>query len=134
MIKKILTFQFNLFLIAGGIAALINFSSRIILNIWLNFSYSIIIAYVIGMITFYLLAKTYVFIGSNQSYVKSIFYFICVNILAVAQTWLISIGLANYLFPEIGLLKFDKEIAHGIGVLVPVFTSYFGHKYFSFSK
>tara|TARA_B100000212_G_C27377397_1_gene535345 strand:+ start:1959 stop:2363 length:405 start_codon:yes stop_codon:yes gene_type:complete len=134
LIKNFLTLQFNLFLIAGGIAALINFSSRIILNFWLNFSLSIIFAYIIGMVTFYLLAKTFVFKGSNQSYAKSIFYFVCVNILAVSQTWLISIGLANYFFPEIGLLKFQKEIAHGIGVLVPVFTSYFGHKYFSFSK
>ena len=134
MIKNFLTLQFNLFLIAGGIAALINFSSRIILNFWLNFSLSIIFAYIIGMVTFYLLAKTFVFKGSNQSYAKSIFYFVCVNILAVSQTWLISIGLANYFFPEIGLFKFQKEIAHGIGVLVPVFTSYFGHKYFSFSK
>ena len=85
------------------------------------------------MVTFYLLAKTFVFKGSNQSYAKSIFYFVCVNILAVSQTWLISIGLANY-FPEIGLLKFQKRDCPWHWSFGPVFTSYFGHKYFSFSK
>ena len=134
MIKNFLTLQFNLFLIAGGIAALINFSSRIILNFWLNFSLSIIFAYIIGMVTFYLLAKTFVFKGSNQSYAKSIFYFVCVNILAVSQTWLISIGLANYFFPEIGLLKFQKRLPMALEFWFLSSTSYFGHKYFSFSK
>jgi hypothetical protein len=31
-----------------------------------------------------------------------------------------------------GVTAYVPEIAHGVGVAVPVFTSYLGHKHFSF--
>jgi putative flippase GtrA len=59
-------------------------------------------------------------------------FFSLVNIVAVAQTWLISMGLAYYLLPGFGLEEYVLEISHAIGISIPVFTSYLGHKYFSF--
>jgi putative flippase GtrA len=55
-----------------------------------------------------------------------------VNLVAVAQTWLISLGLAHYVFPAIGITLFANEMAHAVGIVVPVFTSYLGHKRWSF--
>tara|TARA_B100001939_G_C16805366_1_gene557558 strand:- start:159 stop:560 length:402 start_codon:yes stop_codon:yes gene_type:complete len=133
-LKLRLSSQFKIFIITGGIAAIVNFGSRFIFEIWFTFSLSIIISYICGMITAYILAKIYVFKESRQTQAKSIFYFTCVNILAVSQTWLISVGLAIHIFPSIGFNFYIKEIAHGIGILVPVFTSYLGHKYLSFAR
>ena len=53
--------------------------------------------------------------------------------LAVAQVWIVSVGLARFVFPAIGFTWHDETVAHVIGVLVPVVTSYLGHKHFSFA-
>jgi putative flippase GtrA len=52
--------------------------------------------------------------------------------LAVAQTWMISFGLVEFVFPGFSLINYSQEIAHAIGITVPVLTSYFGHKYWTF--
>ena len=124
--------QFLLFLFTGGIAALVNVGSRIFYNIWLSFSSSIILAYLTGMVTAFVLAKWLVFQESHQPLHRSALFFILVNMLAILQTWVISIGLADYALPFFGISFFVKEVAHLIGVAVPVFTSYLGHKHFSF--
>jgi len=121
-----------MFIITGGTAAVVNFSSRLILNQWFSFSTAVIFAYIIGMITAFILAKIFVFKGSSQSIRQSMFIFSLVNIVAIAQTWLISMGLAYYLFPYFNVTIFVPEISHAIGIIVPVFTSYLGHKYLSF--
>ncbi len=124
--------EFLLFLFTGGTAAAVNFGSRFIYNQWFSFSTSILIAYITGMITAYLLAKVFVFKNSKQSVSRSIFFFVLINIFAVFQTWLISILLAYQLLPSLHITKYVQEIAHAIGVMVPVFTSYIGHKRYSF--
>lgn len=132
MIRQFKSRQFLAFLITGGIAASVNFGSRIIYNLWVDFSLAIALAYITGMITAFVLAKLFVFKDSRQSLQHSAFYFILVNFIAVAQTWVISIGLAYYVMPAIWLNLYAKEIAHAVGVVVPVFTSYIGHKHLSF--
>jgi putative flippase GtrA len=126
--------QFALFIFTGGIAAAVNFGSRIVLNNHFGFSTSIILAYILGMITAFILAKFLVFKTSSQSTLKSIFYFILVNAAAILQTWAVSLGLAFYLLPYLGIEHDVKEIAHLVGVIVPVFTSFLGHKHFSFKQ
>lgn len=127
-----MTRQFLVFLVTGGTAAAVNFFSRILFNQWLSFSSSVILAYVVGMITAFTLAKLFVFKSGQQSLHKSIMFFVLVNVVAVIQTWLISMGLAYYLLPAMGVTVAVKEIAHAVGVAVPVFTSYIGHKKWSF--
>lgn len=58
--------------------------------------------------------------------------FTVVNGIAIVQTIAISTGLYYYILPSLGLTTFSAEISHGIGVAIPVFTSYLGHKYWSF--
>ena len=132
MIKNLTSNKFLIFLITGGIAALINFGSRVIYNIFVNFSYAVILAYLTGMVTAFILVKKYVFNQSIQKLHKSIMFFSLVNIVALAQTWLISMSLAYYLLPHFGIVDYVMEISHAVGIAVPVFTSYLGHKYLSF--
>jgi putative flippase GtrA len=124
--------QFIAFLITGGIAAIVNFGSRIVYDKWVSFSTAIIFAYITGMITAFVLARIFVFTDSNRALHLSAFFFVLVNIVAAAQTWIISIVLAQSLLPLIGVESHVREIAHAIGVIVPVFTSFIGHKYLSF--
>lgn len=124
--------EFVAFVISGGIAALVNFGSRIVLNQWMSYSTSIILAYFIGMATAYLLFRLFVFERGSRTVRSSVTIFCLVNLLAVGQTWLISVLLAFHLLPWLGVVDYAKEAAHAVGVAVPVITSYFGHKYFSF--
>lgn len=132
MIQAFRSRQFLMFLLTGGMAAAINFGSRIIYNLWLSFSASIVLAYVTGMITAFILARIFVFNESQQSLHRSAFFFIIINLFAILQTWLVSIGLAFYLLPILGIDSFRLEIAHAVGVVIPVFSSYIGHKHLSF--
>ena len=130
--KQFWSRQFLAFLLTGGIAAVFNFGSRIIYSQWLDFSSAVILAYVTGMITAFVLAKAFVFKESLQTVHRSAAIFALVNLAAVLQTWAISIGLAYYLLPSLGVSRFIPEIAHAVGIAIPVFTSYLGHKHWSF--
>jgi putative flippase GtrA len=124
--------NFLMFLLTGGFAAAVNWSSRILFNLWMPYSAAIVVAYIAGMITAFVLAKMFVFTESKQSTHRSAFFFTLVNLVAVAQTWTVSVGLAYYVFPKLGVTWHDRDIAHLVGVVVPVFSSYIGHKKLSF--
>jgi putative flippase GtrA len=132
MIQAMASRQFLLFLLVGGLAALINFLSRIVYSHWLGFTPAIVLAYLTGMVTAFVLARLFVFKDSKRPLHQSVLYFAFVNLLAVLQTWIVSTGLAFHLLPWLGVEPFRLEIAHAAGVAVPVFSSYFGHKYLSF--
>jgi putative flippase GtrA len=132
MIRQFRSRQFLKFLITGGLAAAVNFGSRIVYNQWTDYSTAIILAYLTGIVTAFVLAKLFVFRESQRPVHHSAFFFILVNLLAVLQTWGISLLLANYALPKLGVTRFVPEIAHAVGVAFPVFTSYLGHKRWSF--
>ena len=124
--------EFLAFLVTGGVAALVNFGSRIVLSQWLTFPVAVALAYLVGMATAFVLARLFVFGGGRQSIRRSAAFFVLVNAVAVLQTWVISMLLAYYLLPGIGVRAHVDEIAHAVGIVVPVFTSFLGHKRWSF--
>jgi len=135
MIKSFLTNQeFIRFILVGGFAALVNFISRIVLSTTYSFRISVIIAYLIGMVTAYILTKYLVFSPSGKHPLKEFTYFSIVNGVAIIQVWIISVVFAEYLLPRLNVSFYPNEIAHFIGISVPIITSYFGHKYFSFKQ
>lgn len=125
---------FFLFLLTGGFSAAVNWGSRIVYNMWMPYSYAIVLAYLTGMACAFVLAKTFVFTTSSQTTGRSALLFALVNVAAVAQTWAVSMLLAFHVFPALGMTWYAREIAHAIGVAVPVFTSYVGHKRLTFKK
>ena len=124
--------QFLAFLVTGGIAALVNFGSRILFGQWMSYSASIILAYLCGMTTAFLLARAFVFTDSQRSTTHSALWFAAVNVFAVFQTWAISLILARHVLPWAGVTTHAETIAHAVGIMVPVVSSYYGHKHFSF--
>ena len=126
--------EFLQFLFVGGIAAGINFISRIGFSEFFSYRMSIVLAYIVGMIIAFTLFKHYVFEKSGHHYIDEVKGFIIVNIFGIIQVWLISIGLAEYFFPYISFIFYPNEVAHFIALGIPAISSYFGHKYFSFGK
>lgn len=124
--------RFLKFLITGGIAAAVNFGSRIVLGMWMGYVVSIIIAYCIGMVTAFILNRMFVFENPTNPLHNQVGWFTAVNLAAVLQTLTVSLLLADYGLPALGLHQHNETIAHAFGVLVPVVTSYIGHKHLTF--
>jgi len=125
--------RFILFLGAGSAAALVNIASRVVLNWAMPYEVAIVVAYLIGMTTAYLLNRYFVFAASGRGVTSEYLRFTLVNLAAVAQVWVVSVALARLAFPAAGFDWHADTVAHVIGVAVPVLTSYLGHKHFSFA-
>ena len=50
----------------------------------------------------------------------------------ISPTWLVSVGLRPWLLSMVGAAGLADLIAHSCGVVVPIFTSFLGHKHISF--
>jgi len=124
--------QFFRFAITGGIAALVNLGARWLLNLIMGFELAVAVAYLFGMLAAYVLARRFVFDASGRSVRSELYRFTLVNLVALAQVWLVSVGLAEWLFPAIDFQWHAYDIAHLIGVASPIVTSYLGHRYYSF--
>lgn len=125
--------RFVRFVAAGGVAAGVNFCSRIVFSKWLPYAAAIVLAYLMGLITAFLLNRLFVFADSTKHLHKQMFWFAAVNALAIVQTLLVSLLFADYLLPRMGISWHAPEIAHACGIVTPVFTSYLGHKHLSFA-
>lgn len=126
--------RFVRFLVTGGVAAVVNLISRYLLNLLMSFAIAVAVAYVFGMVTAYVLGRLCVFEPSGRTVADELWRFTVVNMFAAAQVWIISVGLGEYVFPASGFKSHPLDVAHLIGVAVPVFTSYFGHRHFSFAR
>ena len=134
-ISDYFTKEFILFFVFSGLAAIVNFGSRIIFSIWLGYAISIVLAYMCGMVTSFIFNKYFVFKKrAIRKTPKQFMIFIIVNILAVTQTLIFSFLFRDVIFPQIDFTFYPEEVAHLIGVGIPVFTSFLGHKYFSFKE
>jgi putative flippase GtrA len=132
MKSALLSTQFLRFLVTGGIAALINIGSRVLYDRFLPFWAAVMLAYASGMITAFLLARRFVFTGGQSRVARSSFRFFVVNMLGLAQTSIVSIGLGDYLLPALGIVRHAHDLAHPVGVAAPVFVSFVAHRHWTF--
>jgi putative flippase GtrA len=84
------------------------------------------------MIAAFVLARIFVFTEGKNSLQRSALFFVLVNVVSICQTWVVSIALAFYVLPMVGWKFFVAEISHAVGIIVPVFSSYIGHKHWTF--
>jgi putative flippase GtrA len=120
--------RFGMFVVAGGIAAAANYGSRFGFSLWFSYPVAIVLAYLVGMTVAFLLMRQYVFEGGGKPLAPQVIKFTIVNVLAVIQTLVVSLVLARWGLPALGVVEHVEAIAHAVGVAVPVVTSYFGHK------
>lgn len=125
--------RFASFVLVGGVAAVVNIVSRVGLSLTMAYELAIVVAYIFGMTTAYALNRLFVFAASGRGIAHEYLRFTLVNFAAIIQVWVVSVGLARLVFPWLAFSWHSETIAHIIGVAIPVFTSYLGHKYFSFA-
>ena len=124
--------EFLRFLLTGGIAAAANFGSRFIFSSFFSYSIAVLAAYLVGMFVAFILMRGHVF-NVNQGNLKTqVAKFVGVNVLAVLQTLAISLFIARWAMPSVGITEHAEALGHLVGVIIPVVTSYFGHKYITF--
>src|SRR5205085_12287993 len=120
------------FLLVGGFAAGINVGSRILFSHWLPYPVAICAAFVVALGTAFLLNRAFVFAqGADAVHVQAM-WFTLVNFVALAQTLAVSLLLARWLLPALGVARGAETIAHAVGVAVPIFSSYLLHRRLSF--
>ncbi len=126
--------QFFSFLVVGGTAAIINLLTRILFSQAVIYEIAVVLAYVIAMTCAFLMNRRFVFDGRDGDTRSQYLRFAIVNLLALAQVWLVSVGTLRMIFPAIGYTWHAETVAHALGVMSPVITSFFGHKYYTFRK
>ena len=125
--------EFTRFLLAGGLGAIANYGSRFLFSLKFNYPVSIVLAYCVGMLTAFLLMRRYVFEAHRRRLAPQIWKFLLVNGLAVLQTLIVSLLLARWALPALGVVWQVEALAHAVGVGVPVFTSFILHKRATFA-
>jgi putative flippase GtrA len=121
------------FLVAGGIAALINVIARILFSQVLSYGVAIVLAYLCGMVVAFLLNRYVVFSSASSGAVgRQSLRFAIVNAVSLVQVWIIGEGLVRVVMPQAGWHWHPQTTAHCIAVATPALVSYFAHKYFSF--
>jgi putative flippase GtrA len=127
-----MSLQFTYFLLSGGIASLINWSSRFLFSQYFNFKISVIFAFLIGLLSGFILMRLFVFKSTKNPMKLQVIRYLIINFLALVQTVLVSVLFLNLMAGVLESKDTSEAIAHALGIAVPVFTSYLGHKYFTF--
>lgn len=127
-----MTKQFLYFLLSGGAAAGLNWGSRFLFSQVASFEVAVVLAFCVGLLSGFILMRFFVFDGGGKPIVSQASRYIVVNFFALLQTLLISLFFARWALPAIGISDNAEALGHLIGVLVPVVTSYFGHKFLTF--
>ena len=132
-LAKFIEKPFVRFVLLGGVAAGVNWGSRFFWSLCMPFAWAVPVAYVTGMVVAFYLFKTYVFPKSGRGLHEQVVGFVLVILLGIVQVWIVSVVLAEWVLPWVGFPTFWAEtVGHGVAILVPVFTSFIGHKHLSF--
>lgn len=131
MIKYFFTRQFLLFLCVGGLAAFLNWLSRILLSQWLSFSWAVTVGYGVGILVAFLANSFFVFPKSTKSIQQQASDFIITNICFFPVVWVSAIGL-NLILQYNGVIRYTEAIAHAIAIGIPMFATFLIYKLIAF--
>jgi len=121
------------FILIGGFASLVNFLARILIDLVTTYEAAIVLAFPVALTTAFLLNRSFVFDAREREWKGQYWRFLLVNLVALVQVFVVSVGLARFVFPAIGFAWHAEAIAHAIGLASPILTSYWAHKRYSFA-
>lgn len=125
-------FAFIAFILISGFASLANLLARVMFDLVTSYEISIILAFPVGLITAFVLNRMFVFKPAEMAWHGQLARFLLVNLLMLVQIFLISMLFARLVFPAIGMTFHPETAAHAIGLVSPIFTSFWAHKHFTF--
>jgi putative flippase GtrA len=124
--------QFGRFLIAGGFAAIVNWTSRFAFNLVMSYAAAIVAAYALGMAVAFVLNKRYVFPYSQRAVAAEMSFFVLFNLAAFPVVWAIAYLLGERLLPGLLPRQLALALGHGCGVAVPALINFVLHKLITF--
>lgn len=125
--------RFILFVIAAGLSVPVNLLSRVGFSLVVPFSVAIVLSQICGVIVAYTLTKVFVFEPSRRGVHREFSRFVLVNLISLAQTWLVAVGLVDIVFPMVKMTFYPELVGHLIGLATTSVTSFILHKRFSFA-
>ena len=121
------------FLIAGGIAALVNWLVRFPVELVLPYFAALLVATCIGMTCGFLLYRAWVFPGSTRPLAGQVRDFILVNLTGQATMLGVAALVRQLLISlDVGTLVAGAS-AHALGIAVGAVVNYLGHRHVTFS-
>ncbi|MFG5121058.1 GtrA family protein [Methylorubrum sp. POS3] len=124
------------FLLAGGLAAALNWIARILLSLVMPFEAALLLAYVIGMAAGFWLYRRFVFHGARGGSLRGqLAVFVAVNMAGAGVVLTVSAGLVAGLTPLLPQvpLALVEAFSHGVGIAVGAGANYLGHRLLTFS-
>jgi energy-coupling factor transport system substrate-specific component len=122
------------FLLAGSLAAAINWLVRFPLSLFMPYLISVVAATAIGMAFGFIIYSLYVFPGSVRSPVAQVRDFIAVNLFSMAVV-ASTAGLLNHaIFPLIEFAFAPEAVAHALGIAAGAATNFIGHRTLTFAR
>lgn len=126
--------RFLAFVLASGLSVPVNLVSRMLFSLVVPFELAIALSHFCGMATAFTLSKLFVFDPSGKTLWAEFSRFALVNVLSLAQTWIVAVGLLRFVWPAVGLDYYPELSAHVIGLATSAFTAYVGHKRLTFAR
>lgn len=120
------------FLLAGGLAAFINWAARFPLGEVMPFGASVVVAYGVGMVFGFFLYRFFVFEARGGDARSQLWKFIVVNLIGAVEVWLLAVFFAHWLAPALGWTLWVEPISHAVAIGIGAATSYVGHKLLTF--
>ena len=124
--------DFVIFVIIGGVASLVNLVARVAFNYLFSYEIAIILAFPVALSFAFILNRRLIFKAETGSWTGQFGRFLIVNLVALVQIFVISVLLARFVFPRIGMQFHPDLLAHAIGLVSPICTSYWAHKRYTF--
>lgn len=120
------------FLLAGGLAALVNFASRFALQPAVGFDAAVALAYLVGFLTAFVLNRAFVFPRSGKPVRVEMAWFFLFNLIAFPVVVALSIGLRDYVFGRVLPRGPAEALAHACAILTPVAFNFAAHRLVTF--
>ncbi len=122
------------YVLVGVFAGCVNLAARALLSQLMSYEWAVILAFPIALTCAFVMNRSYVFNVTSGAPLQQYLKFALVNLLALAQVWLVSVLFMRLIFPSIGFYWNPALISHAIGVASPILTSFFAYKYFVFRE
>ena len=121
------------FLLAGGVATLVNWLIRFPLSLILPFDAAVAAAYVFGMFIGFFLYRHWVFPPTGSALSSQVLRFIAVNVLGAGVAIITAPQLASFA-AEAGLShQTSLALGHAAALALGALINYFGHKLITFA-
>ena len=126
--------QFFRFVVAAGLSVPVNLGTRVLFSRVVAYELAIVLSHLCGMLTAYMLTRSFVFAPSGRRACSELARFALINVLSVVVTWVVAVGLLRLVFPRVGVTTSPELLAHVIGLSLASITSFYGHRRYSFGR